>query len=454
MPVNDKWSPTSWQSCPAAQQAQYPDAAALQRELDRLRMLPPLVTSWGIERLRDQLADAAEGRRFLLQGGDCAEMLADCRSDIIANKLKILMQMSLVIMLGLKQPVIRVGRFAGQYAKPRSSDTETIDGVTLPSYRGDMVNAPAFTEAARTPDPTRLVQAYQHAALTLNFIRSLTETGFADLHHPEYWDVTFFQNSHVSREVREKYERMLAELSEAIRFMEAVGDQSVDSLSRVEFYASHEALHLPYEASQTRTVPRRTGYYNLTTHLPWIGDRTRSLDGAHVEYMRGIRNPIGIKAGPSIRPEELRELVERLDPEAEPGRMVVITRFGARRVAEHLPPLIEAVRATGRKVVWVSDPMHGNTIKTGSGHKTRDFDSILRELDQCIAIHRAHESVVGGVHFEMTGEDVTECVGGASGVREQDLSQNYTTSCDPRLNSQQALEMAFLIAERLGAGPL
>lgn len=451
MPANDKWSPTSWQSCPAAQQAQYPDAPALERELDRLRLLPPLVTSWGIERLRDQLADAAEGRRFLLQGGDCAEMLADCRSDIIANKLKILMQMSLVIMLGLKQPVIRVGRFAGQYAKPRSSDTETIDGVTLPSYRGDMVNEPAFTEQARTPDPARLIQAYQHAALTLNFIRSLTETGFADLHHPEYWDVTFFQNSHVSREVREKYERMLGELSEAIRFMEAVGDQSLDSLSRVEFYASHEALHLHYESSQTRTVPRRTGYYNLTTHLPWIGDRTRDLDGAHVEYMRGIRNPIGVKAGPSIRPEDLRELVERLDADAEPGRMVIITRFGARRVAELLPPLIEAVRAAGRKVVWVSDPMHGNTIKTNSGHKTRDFDSILRELDQCIAIHRAHDSTLGGVHFEMTGEDVTECVGGASGVREQDLSQNYTTSCDPRLNSQQALEMAFLIAERLGA---
>jgi 3-deoxy-7-phosphoheptulonate synthase len=447
-----EWTPDSWKKRLAAQQVVYPDRAAVAAAFERLRTFPPLVTSWGIEHLRQQLAEAAEGKRFVLQGGDCAETLADCRPDIITNKLKIMLKMSLVLTHGLRRPIVRVGRIAGQYAKPRSSDTETKDGVTLPSYRGDLINQAEFNESARKPDPFNMVQGYMHAALTLNFIRSLTESGFADLRHPEYWDLAFLHQAHVAPEVREKYERTLRHLSEALRFMEAIGESAFHELARVEFFCSHEALNLLYESAQTREVPRRDGYYNLTTHLPWIGDRTRALDGAHIEYIRGIRNPVGVKVGPTMEPDELKRLVEFIDPAAEPGRVVLITRFGAAKLGDHLPGLIRAVRQTGRRPVWLCDPMHGNTTTTTSGHKTRDFDAILAELNHAIDAHDAAGSVLGGVHFEMTGEDVTECIGGASGVREQDLDLNYTTKCDPRLNFQQALEMAFLVAERLGNG--
>ncbi len=448
----EQWTPESWKERLAAQQVVYPDRDAVDRAVERLRTFPPLVTSWGIEHLRQYLAEAALGQRFVLQGGDCAETLADCRPDIITNKLKVVMKMSLVLTHGLRKPIVRVGRIAGQYAKPRSSDTETKDGVTLPSYRGDLINQSEFTEEARRPDPFNMVQGYMHAALTLNFIRSLTDSGFADLRHPEYWDLAFLQQEHVAAEVREEYEGTLRHLSEALRFMEAIGESAFHELARVEFFCSHEALNLLYETAQTRQVPRREGYYNLTTHLPWVGDRTRAIDGAHIEYLRGIRNPVGVKVGPSMQPDELRQLVEILDPESEPGRLVLITRFGAQKIDAHLPTLLQTVLDTGRQVVWLCDPMHGNTTSTKSGHKTRNFDDILAELEHCIAIHAAAGSNLGGVHFEMTGDDVTECVGGASGVREEDLDLNYTTMCDPRLNFQQALEMAFLIAHRLGNG--
>ena len=449
------WSPDSWRSFPVSQAIDYPDAARLASAVRQLRELPPLVTSWEIERLKREIAEAQEGKRFILQGGDCAETLDDCRPDVITNKLKILLQMSLVLVYGGKKPVTRVGRFAGQYAKPRSSATETIavDGapITLPSYFGDLVNRPAFTPEDRTPDPSLMVRAYKHSALTLNFIRALVDGGFADLHHPEYWDLRFFTHASLSPGQRGEYERMTRTLSDGLRFMEALGERTVDDLTRVDFFTSHEGLSLEYESAQTRTVPRREGYYNLTTHLPWIGERTRDCDGAHVEYFRGIENPVGIKIGPSMQPEVLLRLLDRLNPKNEPGKIILITRMGAERAASALPPLIEVVRRAGKRVLWISDPMHGNGIKTAGGIKTRNFDSILKELDATYDALVAGGAHLGGVHFELTGEDVTECVGGGAGVRESDLSRNYVSLCDPRLNYQQSLEMAFLLAHKMSS---
>ncbi|MDX2115815.1 MAG: 3-deoxy-7-phosphoheptulonate synthase class II [Planctomycetota bacterium] len=463
--VAAEWSPESWKSKLAAHQAVYPDRGSVESAVSKLRSLPPLVTSGEIERLRSHIAEAQEGRRFLLQGGDCAETLAECRPDIIASKLKILLQMSLVLVHGLKKPVIRVGRFAGQYAKPRSSPTETRGGVTLPSYFGDLVNGAEFTAESRRADPERMVLGYQHAALTLNFIRSLIDGGFADLHHPEYWDLRFMEHAHLGDELRESYQRMTRELAEALRFMEVLGETSVDELTRVEFFTSHEGLNLLYESAQTRGVPRRAGAFNLTTHFPWIGERTRAIEGAHVEFFRGIRNPIGVKIGPGCKPAELLQLVETLNPLNEPGRMVLIHRMGAGRIEESLPGLLTAVRdaslrssaaggganGAGRpRVLWVCDPMHGNMVTTASGIKTRNFSDIIREIELAAALHRRCGTILGGVHFELTGEDVTECVGGATGVSEADLSVNYGSLCDPRLNYQQAMEMAFAIARMLG----
>ncbi len=422
----------------------------------RLASLPPLVTSWEIERLKRLIADAQQGRRFFLQGGDCAETLEDCKSESIANKLKILLQMSMVLVQGLKMPVIRVGRFAGQYAKPRSSPMEsrTVDGaeVTLPSYFGDLVNHAPFDAESRRPNPELLVTAYQHAAMTLNFIRSLIDGGFADVHHPEYWDLSFFSHASLSPQRRAEYEDLRSHISDGLRFMEALGERSIGDLQRTEFFTSHEGLNLHWEAAQTRRVPRRTGWYNLTTHMPWIGERTRAIDGAHVEYFRGIENPIGIKLGPSVRPHEVLALIDKINPENEEGKIVLITRMGAGKVADALPPLVETVNRAGRRVLWISDPMHGNGIKTSEGIKTRSFDAILQELESCHDIHRSLGSILGGVHFELTGEDVTECVGGAAGITEQSLSSNYATLCDPRLNYQQSLELAFLLARKMGQG--
>jgi 3-deoxy-7-phosphoheptulonate synthase len=451
--TNDVWTPQSWRSRTLAQDVGYDDDVEVEQVVQRLSELPPLVTSWEIERLKQLIADAQVGKRFLLQGGDCAETTADCRPTVITNKLKILLQMSLVLVHGGKRPVIRLGRFAGQYAKPRSSPTETRNGTTLPSYFGDLVNRPEFSPEARRADPHLLLSAYQHAAMTLNFIRSLSAGGFADLHHPEYWDLSFFEHASLPASLREEYQRTSRQLAEALRFMEALGETTVDELTRVEFFTSHEGLNLHYESAQTRTVPRRPGNYLLTTHLPWIGERTRDLSGAHVEFFRGIQNPIGIKLGPKITPDELIRLIALLNPSNEPGKIVLITRMGANRVQDALPPLVEGVHWAGRRVLWVCDPMHGNGKTLPSGTKTRDFDDILKEVEHTFDIHAAAGSFLGGVHFELTGEDVTECIGGAAGVTEADLDKNYASLCDPRLNYRQALEMSFRIARRMALRP-
>ena len=436
------WQPDSWQSKPAAQQPNYPDPSAVQAVLAQLTRLPPLVTSWEIESLKRQLAEASVGQRFLLQGGDCSESFEDCESGAIAAKLKILLQMSLVLVQGGKKQVIRVGRFAGQYAKPRSSDTETKDGVTLPTYRGDMINRPEFEPEDRIPDPNLLLRGYERAALTINFIRALIDGGFADLHHPEYWELGFVHRSPLAAD----YTRMVESIGESLRFMETLSGGTLGDINRVDFFTSHEGLHLLYEQAQTRQVPRRHGWYDLTTHFPWLGNRTRSLDGAHLEYFRGIQNPIAIKLGGAVTPEEALTLCEVLNPHNEPGRLTLIHRFGADKIEKYLPPIVEAVRAAKKSVLWSCDPMHGNTETTAGGIKTRRFDRILTELEKSFQILTDAGTHLGGVHFELTGENVTECLGGASGVTEADLSRAYRTQVDPRLNYEQALEMALRLA--------
>jgi len=410
-----------------------------------LARLPPLVTSWEIESLKGHLGKAAAGEAFLLQGGDCAESFDDCDSHAIAAKLKILLQMSLVLVHGTRKGVIRVGRIAGQYAKPRSANTEVRGEVELPSYRGDLVNRPPFTADDREPNPNLLLRGYERAALTLNFIRSLIDGGFADLHHPENWDLDFAQHSELAKE----YERIVESIQESVSFMEVVTQTRFSNMRRVEIYTSHEGLSLLYEQAQTRQVPNREGWYNLTTHMPWIGKRTAELDGAHVEYFRGIRNPVGVKVGPGSSPEWLTELLNALHPDNEPGRLVLIHRFGADKISDELPPLLEAVKKTGKNVLWVSDPMHGNTETTEDGTKTRHFDNILSEITQAFEAHKEVGTRLGGVHFEMTGEDVTECIGGARGLSAGGLKRAYKTRVDPRLNYEQALEMSILLARQL-----
>ncbi|NOZ93714.1 MAG: 3-deoxy-7-phosphoheptulonate synthase class II [Acidobacteria bacterium] len=439
------WTPDSWRKRPTQQQPVYPDPAAVEAAVRELAALPPLVTSWEVESLRQQLAEAAAGRRFLLQGGACAESFTDCRADRLTKKLKVLLQMSLVLTYGLRRRIIRVGRFAGQYAKPRSSDTETRDGVTLPTYRGDLVNGPEFTADRRTPDPQRLLRGYERAALTLNFIRSLVEGGFADLRHPEYWDLGFVRHSTRAAE----YQRMVDSIGDSLRFMETLAGITAGEISRVDFFTSHEGLHLLYESAQTRQVPHREGWYNLSTHFPWIGMRTADPAGAHAEYFRGIENPVGIKVGPAMTPEWLIDLLDTLDPDRIPGRITLIHRLGHDRIADLLPPLIEAVQREGRTVLWSCDPMHGNTERTSNGYKTRRFDNILSELEQAFDIHHDIGTYLGGVHLELTGENVTECIGGARGLEEADLSRAYRSQVDPRLNYEQALETAMLIARRI-----
>lgn len=438
------WTPDTWKTKPALQQPEYPDPRALQATLDQLHNFPPLVTSWEIEGLKAQLAEAAAGRRFLLQGGDCAESFTDCTGESIVNRLKILLQMSLVLVYGLQKHVIRIGRFAGQYAKPRSAPMETRNGVSLPAYRGDIINGPGFTPEERIPDPRRLLQAYSHSAMTLNFVRALAEGGFADLHHPEYWNLDFVGHSPLEAE----YHRIVSDVRNALRFMDAVAGTESGELNRVQFYTSHEVLHLEYEQALTRNVPHRTGMYNLSTHLPWVGMRTAQPDGAHVEYCRGISNPIGVKIGPDMTAVWLKDLIATLNPESTPGRLVFIHRFGVHHIGDHLPRIIETVRSTGAPVLWVCDPMHGNTESTDSGVKTRRFENILAELEQAMEIHAASGSHLGGVHFELTGEDVTECTGGARGLADADLSRAYRSQVDPRLNAEQALEMALSIVHK------
>jgi 3-deoxy-7-phosphoheptulonate synthase len=411
------------------------------RVVAQMSCLPPLVTPWEVDQLKSQLAEAAAGKRFLLQGGDCAERFDECEADGITNKIKVLLQMSLVLVHGIQKPVIRVGRFAGQYAKPRSADLETREGASLPAFRGDIVNASAFDMEAREPDPERMLRGYERAALTLNYIRALTRGGFADLHHPENWDLGFLSKS----ELAEEYHQILRSVAQALRFMESVLGVHAEALDRVDMFASHEALLLPYEEAQTR------GSYNLSTHLPWIGARTLQLDGAHIEYIRGIANPIGLKISHTVTPDNLLRLLDIVDPDREPGRITLIHRFGHERIEPVLPMLIRAIKAEGRMPLWCCDPMHGNTKSTSTGIKTRHFGDILSELQHAFDIHRAERSTLGGVHFELSGENVTECIGGASGIAEADLSRMYKSEVDPRLNYEQALEMAMLVAHKLGA---
>ena len=443
-----EWTPDSWRGRPILQQPEYPDAAALERTLDELRRLPPLVTSWEILDLREQLAEAAAGRRFVLEGGDCAERLDGCTSPRITNALKVLLQMSLVLVVGAKRPVTRIGRFAGQYAKPRSEDYETRGGVRLPSYRGDIVNRAEFTPEARTPDPQLLLRGYERAALTLNFIRALVKGGFADLHHPEYFDLDWVRHSPLA----EEYHRMASTISDSLRFMENVLGVRAGESDRIDFFTAHEALHLGYESAQTRRVPRRPGWFNLSTHYPWAGLRTNHADGAHIEYLRGIENPVGVKVGAPVTRDQVARWLDILDPRRTPGRLSLIHRFGAHRIAEELPRLIENVRAEGGKVVWICDAMHGNTQLTAGGVKTRRFEDIRSEVERAFDIHREMGQALGGVHLEMTGEDVTECTGGARGLTEKDLTRAYDSEVDPRLNYEQSLELAFLIARKMQNG--
>ena len=447
------WSPESWQARPRAQAIAYDDPAALERATSRLASLPPLVTSWEIENLKECLAQAQNGERLIIHGGDCAETLDECNPAAITATLKILLQMSLVLIHGSQKPVVRIGRLAGQYAKPRSKPTETltIDGkpVELPSYFGDLVNRADPTPEARRPDPDLMLAGYHHAAMTLNFIRSLATGGFADLHHAEQWDLRFLTDAQLSGDLRERYQRMTQEVRSAIRFAELVGAGAMQEVSRVDFFSSHEGLNLEYESAQTRRVPRRDGHYCLTTHLPWIGERTRALDGAHIEFFRGIANPVGVKIGPAIAPDEAVQLLRVLNPKREPGKIVLISRMGASKV-DALPPILQAVEKSGEPVVWLCDPMHGNGQVTDDGRKTRHFDAIVAELRSTMAAHRQAGTVLGGVHIEVTGQDVTEVIGGASGVTQERLSENYATACDPRLNYAQALELAFILSGALG----
>jgi 3-deoxy-7-phosphoheptulonate synthase len=445
-PIRD-WSPTSWQRFTAGQQPLYADTEAVERVVGRLGRLPHLVTGGEIDALRLQIAEAAEGRRFLLQGGDCAESFDDCTSEVIANKLRILLQMSLVLVHGLKKRVIRVGRIAGQYAKPRSVDTETRDGATLPSYRGDLINRAPFTETDREPDPELMLRGYERAALTLNHVRALVEGGFADLHHPENWDLDFVRNSPLDTQ----YRRLLDAMLDSLDFMEIIADQPVSGSRRVDFFTSHEALHLLYEQAQTHYSQDNGRWYNLSTHFPWIGMRTAEVDGAHVEYFRGIANPVAVKVGPDMTVDWIRRLVDILNPGDEPGRLTLIHRFGANGIEDRLPALIRAVRETGRSVLWTCDPMHGNTERTSSGLKTRRLENIFTEVERAFAVHEAEGSHLGGVHIELTGENVTECIGGATGLTEADLKKAYRSQVDPRLNYEQALELAMrIVGQRMG----
>lgn len=438
-----KWSPTSWLQYSYLQAATYADNEQLNKIVEQLSLLPPLVTSSEVKSLKKEIARAGRGEVFILQGGDCAESFNDCRSEIISNKLKIILQMSLILLHGLRKPIIRVGRIAGQYAKPRSSDYETIEGVTLPSYRGDLVNSPEFTQEAREPNPKLLLQAYNCSAITLNFIRSLLDSGFASLNHPQQWDLGFVEHS----KQKEEYQTLVKSIADALDFLDTIGGIQSSNLSKVDFYTSHEALHLHYEQALTRQMEDGL-WYNLSTHLPWIGMRTAQIDSAHLEFLRGVENPIGIKIGPGASPEWLEEVLNRANPQREEGRLLLFTRLGARHIDKLLPPLIETVKKTKIPVTWSCDPMHGNTETTTDGIKTRHFDNILLELKQALEIHRNMGSYLGGVHFELTGDNVTECIGGARGLAADDLKKAYHSLVDPRLNYEQSIEMAIQLSKQ------
>jgi 3-deoxy-7-phosphoheptulonate synthase len=442
-----EWSRSSWRTRPRVQMPDYPDGAALEAVEAKLASYPPLVFAGEARRLKAALAEVADGRAFLLQGGDCAESFAEFAADTIRDTFKVMLQMAVVLTFGAKCPVVKIGRMAGQFAKPRSAPTEVVGGVELPSYRGDIVNDFAFDAAAREPDPGRMLQAYLQAAATLNLLRAFSQGGFADITRVHSWTLDFTRDA----AGYEEYHKLASRISEALDFMGAAGvrPESADTLHRVDFYTSHEALLLEYEEALCR-IDSTTGVPVAGSgHMIWIGDRTRQPDGAHVEFCRGVQNPIGLKCGPSITESDLLRLIDILNPKNEAGRLTLITRFGAGQVGEHLPRLIRAVEREGRRVVWCCDPMHGNTVKSASGYKTRPFERVLREVREFFQVHAAEGSYPGGVHFEMTGRDVTECTGGVRAVTENNLRDRYHTACDPRLNAAQSLELAFLVAQEL-----
>jgi len=446
--MTDRWTPASWRSKPAKHMpTDYPDPAALERVEATLRGLPPLVFAGEARRLKTLLGDVAAGKAFLLHGGDCAESFKEFHADNIRDTFRLLLQMAVVLTFAGGKPVVKLGRIAGQFAKPRSEPTETIDGVTLPSYRGDNINGMAFELAERTPDPERLLRAYNQSASTLNLLRAFAGGGYADLHNIHRWTLGFVEGSPQGARYRELGDK----ISEALDFMAAVGvtAETHREMHSVEFFTSHEALLLGFEEAMTRVDSTSGDWYDTSAHMVWIGERTRQLDGAHVTFCKGIKNPVGLKCGPTMEPDDLLRLVDALNPANEPGRLTLIGRFGSDKVADRLPPLMAAMRREGRQVVWEIDPMHGNTLKANNGYKTRPFDRILAEVRGFVEVAQAEGVHPGGVHLEMTGQNVTECIGGARALSEGDLADRYHTHCDPRLNADQALELAFLVAEKL-----
>lgn len=441
-----EWQKTNWRNKPRVQMPEYTDAAALAKVEAQLSQYPPLVFAGEARRLKQHLGAAGRGEAFLLQGGDCAESFDQFSADAIRDTFKVMLQMAMVLTYGAKVPVVKVGRMAGQFAKPRSAPTEVVDGVELPSYRGDIINELAFTPEARIPNPAKMLQAYTQAAATLNLLRAFSTGGFADMNRVHSWTLGFTDEQDV-----QKYSEIADRIQDTIDFMDAAGitADTTHEFSTVEFYTSHEGLLLEYEEALTRLDSTSGNWLAGSGHMIWIGDRTRQPDGAHVEFCRGVQNPIGLKCGPTTTAEDLKVLMSRLNPENEEGRLTLIARFGAGKAGEHLPRLIKAVKEEGATVTWVCDPMHGNTIKSATGYKTRPFDSVLREVRDFFGVHQAEDTIPGGVHFEMTGLDVTECTGGVRAVTEEDLSDRYHTACDPRLNASQALELAFLVAEEL-----
>jgi 3-deoxy-7-phosphoheptulonate synthase len=445
--MTEPWSPDSWRGLPIRQVPGYSDEAALARVEETLHRFPPLVFAGEARRLKERLAAVAAGKAFLLQGGDCAESFAEFHPNNIRDMFKVLLQMAVVLTFGAGCPVVKLGRLAGQFAKPRSSETETQDGRTLPSYRGDIINSLEFGEEAREPDPQRMVQAYSQSAATLNLLRAFAQGGYADLHRVHAWNQDFVADSPQG----ERYRALADRLTETLDFMAACGldSETTPQIRETEFYTSHEALFLSYEEALTRIDSTTGDWYDCSAHFVWLGDRTRQVEGAHAEFLRGIKNPIGMKCGPTLEPDDLLRLIDRLNPDNEAGRLTLITRMGSDKVEARLPYLIRAVQRAGRQVVWCCDPMHGNTITSSNGYKTRVFGRILDEVHNAFAVHAAEGSYFGGVHFELTGQNVTECIGGAQGVSEDTLADRYLTHCDPRLNASQALELAFEIAEAL-----
>ncbi|HEY0901955.1 MAG TPA: 3-deoxy-7-phosphoheptulonate synthase class II [Micavibrio sp.] len=448
--MTEKWTPQSWRSKPAKQLPAYPDEIALKEAEKTMAQMPPLVFAGEARNLKKHLAEVAMGRAFLLQGGDCAESFAEFNANKIRDSFRVLLQMSVVMTFAGALPVVKVGRMAGQFAKPRSDDNETKDGVTLPSYRGDIINGFDFTAESRVPDPQRMIRAYNQAAATLNLLRAFAYGGYADLHRVHKWNLDFVQDSPLTQ----RYEDLANRIDEALNFMAAcgvTGDKVPEIVRQTEFFTSHEALLLPYEEALTRVDSLTNDWYDCSAHMVWIGARTNQTEGAQVEFVRGIKNPIGLKCPPNLDPDTLMKLIDTIDPENEPGRLTLIARMGHDQVEDKLAPLVRAVKREGRHVVWSCDPMHGNTMKSDSGYKTRKFDHVMGEIKGFFAVHKAEGTHPGGIHLELTGQNVTECTGGAEKISDEDLSARYHTACDPRLNANQALEVSFLLAEELRA---